>query len=236
MWRVMQFVNCLSWGLFSGKYRAWFSHLRKKRKYIQRRRRQVQPSEEDTPQWKHLKVTLSFTAQFHSQHSLSFTAQLLIKCLLWILRRARFISCYAWLMSRQPLSFIPNGRVSFTSTTKWAYRTRYFQNEHFFAFFLNTLATVSWKRICFPIPSWEKVVRIVGTLRHLEDVVSSKEYERSHKLCSDFCFSRKVSKGQISFRAVLYLFCWRLTESPTSREKIQNTSQLKLKITFTYIL
>jgi len=50
------------------------------------------------------------------------------------------------------------------------------------------------------------VVTIAGTVRHLEDVVTSKEYERSHKLCSDFYFSKKVSKGQISFRAVLYYF------------------------------
>lgn len=109
---------------------------------------------------------------------LSLAAQLLIKCQLWILRRARFISYSSRVMSRQPLSLIPNGSFIYIDCK------------------INVRNQVipKWKQIVkenlFPYSKLRKSVRIFSALRHLEDVVSSKEYERSHKLCSHFSFSK----------------------------------------------
>lgn len=141
---------------------------------------------------------------------LSLTAQLLIKCQLWILRRARFISYPSWVMSRQPLSFTPNGSFIYVNCK------------------INVSNQVipKWKQIVkenlFPYSKLRKSVKMFSALRHLEDVVSSKEYERSHKLCSHF----QISKGKF----LSELFCTiSLEESPVSSEKVQNTLQSEAK-------
>lgn len=124
-------------------------------------------------------------------------------------------------MSGQPFSCIPNGSFVYVNKCKEPGISKVSIGSRF------------WKRIWFPIPSWEKVVRIVGTVRHLEDV-STRECERSYKQLSDFYFSIKVSKGQIYFRAVLYYFTQRISKLQTKGEK--HFTAWKLKISFTYIL
>lgn len=62
------------------------------------------------------------------------------------------------------------------------------------------------------------MVRIVGTVKH---VVHSKGYVKSHELCSDFYFSKKVSIGAVLYYSNLGI--------PTSKEKVQNTSQPEAK-------
>lgn len=88
-----------------------------------------------------------------------------------------------------------------------------------------------WKQIVkenqFPYSKLRKNVRIFSAMRQLEDVVSSKGYERSHKLT--FTFPSKSTKGNFFSE----LFCTiSLEESPISSEKVQNTSQSEAKCKF----
>lgn len=160
-----------------------------------------------------------FKALADQKFHLSLTAQLLIKCQIWILRRARFISYSSWIMSRHPLSFIPNGSFIYINCKINA------RNQ----------VILKWKQIVkenlFPYSKLRKSVRIVHwDIWKMLSVPKSIREAINYALI--FTFPNKSAKGNF-FPRCFVLFHMRNLQPQVKRCKILHN--LKLKKSFTYV-